>query len=88
VAGSVNLDSLKTSAASRQGDVTYGGGWQEAQISAVVGTGDVNGDRVPDIYARVKSNGSVRIYHMKSGTSGHTFATALTGDYSAARAFS
>lgn len=63
VAGSVNLDSLKTAAASRSGDVTYGTSWTEANVSRVFGTPDVNGDRIPDLWVQSSTTGQISVYH-------------------------
>ncbi|MFL1897610.1 DNRLRE domain-containing protein [Streptomyces tauricus] len=61
--GGVNLDSLKSGAASSGGaDLEYGAtGWSSTSIPQLIGTPDVNGDAIPDIWT-VRSDGSVRFY--------------------------
>ncbi|WP_075661179.1 DNRLRE domain-containing protein [Streptomyces acidiscabies] len=63
VAGSVALDSLKTAAASLNGDVAYGTSWTEANVSTALGIPDVNKDGVPDIWARFGADGQVKVYY-------------------------
>ncbi|RSM58273.1 hypothetical protein DMB66_30205 [Actinoplanes sp. ATCC 53533] len=79
VAGSVNLDSLKTAAASRSGDVQFGTGWSATGVLAVIGVPDTNGDRVPDMWAVAGSDGSTRIYHSTT-TFGGPATVVLTTD--------
>ncbi|GAA3342280.1 VCBS repeat-containing protein [Amorphoplanes nipponensis] len=86
VAGSVNLDSLKTAAASRAGDVQYGTGWGAANIYAVIGIPDVNGDRVPDMWAVSGVDGTTRIYHATT-TYGGAQKTVLSVDWRGIKAF-
>ncbi|MEU9185130.1 DNRLRE domain-containing protein [Streptomyces sp. NPDC048484] len=61
--GGVNMDSLKSGAASSGGaDTEYGAaGWSSANIPQLIGTPDTNGDSIPDIWT-VRSDGSVRFY--------------------------
>lgn len=63
VAGSVDLESLKLAANSREGDVQYGSSWTEAAITAVVAIPDVNGDQIPDLWARFGADGQTRLYY-------------------------
>jgi hypothetical protein len=79
VAGSVSLDSLKTAAASRSGDVTYGNSWTATNISAVIGIPDVNADRVPDLWARDGTTGQIWVYH-PSTTNTNARKTAVISD--------
>ncbi|MGC4814282.1 DNRLRE domain-containing protein [Micromonospora sp. DT228] len=55
--GSVALDSLKTPGGSRSGDIVYALGWTDTAITALIGIPDINGDRVPDFWARYGSGG-------------------------------
>lgn len=48
---------------SQNGDVRYGTSWTEANVNAVIGIPDVNGDSVPDLWARLGKDGMMRIYH-------------------------
>jgi hypothetical protein len=86
VAGSVNLDSLKSAAASRSGDVQYGSGWSASGIYAVIGIPDVNGDRVPDMWAVAGADGTTRIYHATT-TYGGSQKTVLSVDWRSIKAF-
>lgn len=86
VPGSVDLNSLKTAGASREGDVQYGTGWTETQMTAVIGIPDVNGDRVPDLWARSGTDGKIRIYH-PSTTSTNAPVETLSSDWSSVKAF-
>lgn len=70
VAGSVDLNSLKTAAASRNGDVSYGTGWSAAAVPLVVGMPDFNGDGIPDMWARWASDGQLRVYHPSTTNAG------------------
>ncbi|WP_461711609.1 DNRLRE domain-containing protein [Streptomyces sp. DSM 41013] len=59
----VDLNSLASGANSAGGvDIAYsGGGWSRASIPHILGTPDVTGDSVPDVWT-VRADGSVRIY--------------------------
>ncbi|MBO7936182.1 DNRLRE domain-containing protein [Streptomyces antibioticus] len=61
--GGVTLTSLASAANSSGGvDIEYGAaGWGSASIPHLIGTPDVNGDSVPDIWT-VRSDGAVRFY--------------------------
>ncbi len=61
--GGANLTSLAAEANSAGGvDTEYGAsGWGSAGIPHLIGTPDVNGDAIPDIWT-VRSDGSVRFY--------------------------
>ncbi|MEV6654032.1 DNRLRE domain-containing protein [Streptomyces sp. NPDC051219] len=64
-AGGVDLDSLASAAASASPDgvdITYGAsGWQRSNIRLFLGTPDVNGDNIPDIWT-LRADGAVRFY--------------------------
>ncbi len=60
--GGTSLTSLATAAGSLTGvDTEYGTGWTLTGLPLVLGTPDVNGDRIPDIWALL-SDGRVRVY--------------------------
>ncbi|MGA5799157.1 hypothetical protein ACPC27_33750 [Streptomyces cellulosae] len=63
----VDLNSLASGANSAGGkDITYGSsGWSRASIPHIIGTPDVTGDSVPDIWT-VRADGSVRLYTGKT----------------------
>jgi hypothetical protein len=69
-AGSVNLHSLKQAANSRDGDVSYGTGWSEAAVSAVIAIPDVNGDQVPELWSRSGADGQIRINYPSTTAAG------------------
>jgi len=85
--GSVNLDSLKTAANSRDGDVQYGTNWTEANISAVIGIPDVNGDRVPDLWARLASTGQIRLYHPSTTDTNAPVKVVIEEDWGGVKTF-
>ncbi|KAB1938169.1 VCBS repeat-containing protein [Micromonospora sp. ALFpr18c] len=85
--GSVNLDSLKSAAASRSGDVSYGTGWSEANISAMISIPDVNGDRVPDFWTRSGTDGMMRIYHPSTTNTGGPVKVVLGDDWRGVKSF-
>ncbi|MFI1188671.1 DNRLRE domain-containing protein [Streptomyces californicus] len=85
--GSVNLVSLTTAANSRDGDVPYGTSWTEAKVSAVIGVPDLNGDRIPDMWARFTADGLIRLYHPSKTDTGPAVKTVLSTDWSAYMAF-
>ncbi|MFJ8189394.1 FG-GAP repeat domain-containing protein [Streptomyces sp. NPDC096094] len=64
----VDLNSLASGADSAAGaDIAYsGGGWSRASIPHIIGTPDVTGDSVPDVWT-VRADGSVRIYAGDTG---------------------
>ncbi|MFJ5137587.1 DNRLRE domain-containing protein [Streptomyces sp. NPDC088707] len=59
----VAFSSLATAAASKDGiDTVYGSaGWSSTSIPRLIGTPDVTGDGIPDVWT-VPANGSVRLY--------------------------
>lgn len=87
VAGSVDLNSLMTSAKSRQGDVQYGTGWTAANVSIALGIPDVNGDKFPDIWTRVTATGYVNIYNPDADNTNAAVKTVLHVDWRAVKAF-
>ncbi|MDV9187495.1 hypothetical protein R6L23_04540 [Streptomyces sp. SR27] len=93
VAGSVSLASLMTSAASRQGDVSYGTGWTQTNVSAVIGIPDVSralaveSDGVPDLWTRDGATGNMKLYYPSTTNTGAAFKTVLSIDWRSVRAF-
>jgi hypothetical protein len=87
VAGSVNLDSLKSAAAARQGDVQYGTGWSAKAISAVVGIPDVNGNRIPDMWVRSATDGQIRVYHPSATNTGGPVKAVITANWATVKGF-
>ncbi|MEV5212028.1 DNRLRE domain-containing protein [Micromonospora sp. NPDC053740] len=85
--GSVNLDSLKSAAGSRSGDVSYGTGWSEANISAMISIPDVSGDRVPDFWTRSGTDGMMRIYHPSTTSTGGQVKVVLGDDWRGVKSF-
>ncbi|MGA4726596.1 DNRLRE domain-containing protein [Micromonospora taraxaci] len=85
--GSVNLDSLKTAAGSRSGDVSYGTGWSEANISAIISIPDVSGDRIPDFWTRSGTDGMMRIYHPSKTDTGGPVKVVLGDDWRGVKSF-
>ncbi|GAB3150433.1 VCBS repeat-containing protein [Micromonospora sonneratiae] len=86
-AGSVDLNSLKSAATSRNGDVSYGTDWTEAKVNAIVSIPDVNGDRVPDLWARSGEDGRVRVYYPSATNVGAPVKVVLSTDLTAVKAF-
>ncbi|GAB2940290.1 VCBS repeat-containing protein [Micromonospora polyrhachis] len=87
VAGSVDLNSLKTAANSRSGDVSYGTDWTEAKASAIVSIPDVNGDRIPDLWVRSGEDGRVRVYHPSTTNVGAPVKIVLSTNLTTIKAF-
>ncbi len=87
VAGSVNLHPLKQAVNSRDGDVSYGTGWTEAAMSAVVAIPDVTGDQVPDLWVRDGSDGQIRVYHPSKTSAGSAVKVVLGSDWSGMKSF-
>ncbi|MBN1174579.1 MAG: hypothetical protein JXA67_20605 [Micromonosporaceae bacterium] len=87
VAGSADLASIKLAGNSREGDVKVGTGWTPTATTAAIGIPDVNGDRIPDLWARSGTDGQVRVYHPTSTAVGDPVTTAITTDWSNVRAF-
>ncbi|MEX0172437.1 FG-GAP repeat domain-containing protein [Streptomyces sp. LMG1-1-1.1] len=93
VTGSVTLASLMTSAASRQGDVSYGTGWTQANVSAVIGIPDVSrsldveSNGVPDLWTRDGATGNMKVYYPSTTNTKAAFKTVLSIDWRSVRAF-
>ncbi|MFI1979499.1 FG-GAP-like repeat-containing protein [Streptomyces wedmorensis] len=93
VAGSVSLASLMTSAASRQGDVSYGTGWTQTNVSAVIGIPDVSraldvdSDGVPDLWTRDGATGNMKLYYPTTANTRAALKTVLSIDWRSVKAF-
>jgi hypothetical protein len=87
VPSSVDLHSLKQAANSRDGDVSYGTGWTEAAMSAVVAIPDVNGNEVPELWVRYGSDGQIRVYHPSETSAGSALKVVLGSDWSGMKSF-
>jgi hypothetical protein len=86
--GSVELASLTTVAASRNGDVLYGTGWAQSQAPALIGVPDLNGDRVPDMWARSGTDGKTSVHHPSTTSAGPPTPDVILGtDWSAIKSF-
>lgn len=72
---------------SHNGDVSYGTGWTEAAVSAVVSIPDVSGDGVPDLWARSGTDGMMRIYHPSKTAVGNPVKVVLGDDWRWVKAF-
>ncbi|MEV7280369.1 DNRLRE domain-containing protein [Streptomyces sp. NPDC093111] len=86
VAGSVDINSLMLSASSLNGDQTYGTNWTEAHVTAIVGIPDVNGDRIPDLWARFE-DGQMRVYYPSSTNTNGAVKVVLSVDWNAIKSF-
>ncbi|MFI5620299.1 DNRLRE domain-containing protein [Streptomyces sp. NPDC051567] len=85
--GSTDLLSIATAGASRdKADVNYGAGWTKASIPLVISTPDVNGDRIPDLWAK-GSNGYTWIYHPGAKDTGVAVQAVLGTEWSGIKAF-
>ncbi|MCN0179071.1 DNRLRE domain-containing protein [Salinispora arenicola] len=87
VTGSVDLDSIKLAANSREGDVSYGVSWTETNVNAVIGIPDVNGNGVPDLWARFGQDGMMRIYHPSTINTHGPVKIVLGDDWNGVKAF-
>ncbi|MET9436670.1 DNRLRE domain-containing protein [Streptomyces sp. NPDC006551] len=87
VAGSVNLDSLKLAANSLNGDVTFGTNWTAANVSTAIGIPDVNGDGIPDIWARFASDGHISVYHPSTTNTNGPVKTVLSVNWNGIKSF-
>ncbi|MER7332468.1 MULTISPECIES: DNRLRE domain-containing protein [unclassified Micromonospora] len=85
--GSVDLNSLKQAVNSRNGDVSYGTAWTEANMSAVVSIPDVSGDGVPDLWARSGTDGMMRVYHPLKTNVGNPVKVVLGDDWRGVKSF-
>ncbi|MFD0355357.1 hypothetical protein ACFVHW_16725 [Streptomyces sp. NPDC127110] len=85
--GSTDLLSAATAGAScGKTDVVYGAGWIPANIPLAVSTPHVNGDRIPDIWAK-GSNGYIWVSHPSSKGSGGAVQAVLGKECSGIKAF-
>ncbi|MFB7599143.1 DNRLRE domain-containing protein [Streptomyces sp. NPDC056160] len=88
VAGSVSLDSLKLAANSLTGkDEPYGTSWTETNVPTAIGIPDVNDDGIPDIWARLASDGATRIYHPSRTNTNAPVRIVLTVNWNTVKAF-
>ncbi|MFF0964760.1 DNRLRE domain-containing protein [Streptomyces sp. NPDC003703] len=88
VAGSVDLTSLKLAANSLTGkDEPYGTDWTEAKVPTAIGIPDVNGDGIPDIWARFSSDGATRIYHPSRTNTNPAVRIVLSVNWNTVKAF-
>lgn len=87
VSGSVDLVSLKHAADSLNGDVGYGTNWSEANVATALGIPDVSGDGIPDIWARLRSDGATRIYNPSRTSTGAAVKVVLNVDWNQIKAF-
>lgn len=88
VAGSVDLNSLTLAANSLNGDVEYGTAWTEANVSTAIGIPDVNGDSIPDIWARSGVDGQMRVYYPSQTNTNAPAKNVLTVDWRSMRSMS
>jgi hypothetical protein len=88
VAGSVDLNSIKVAANSREGvDTSYGTNWTTANISAVIGIPDVNGDRIPDLWVRFAADGHISVYHPSTTNTNGPVKTVLSVNWNGIKSF-
>ncbi|MBB2947665.1 hypothetical protein FB565_007436 [Actinoplanes lutulentus] len=88
VAGSVSLDSIKIAANSKAGaDTSYGTGWTNTGVTAVVGIPDVNGDKIPDLWARSGTDGQIRVYYCSTTNTNAAAKNVMSADWSTVKAF-
>ncbi|MCH0563131.1 DNRLRE domain-containing protein [Streptomyces sp. MUM 2J] len=85
--GSVDLGSLKDGASSLNGDVVYGSGWTASYVTAAVGIPDVNGDGIPDMWARFGNDGKMRVYYPSRTNTNGPVKIVLSVDWSTVKAF-
>ncbi|ATW50681.1 hypothetical protein ACWGJT_00915 [Streptomyces xantholiticus] len=86
--GSVELESLATAAATRDGEVPYGTGWTQSQVSALIGVPDVNGHRLPDMWARSGTDGETSVYHPSKTSAGPPSVNVVLGtDWRSVKSF-
>ncbi|WP_405649147.1 FG-GAP-like repeat-containing protein [Streptomyces sp. NBC_00019] len=80
--GGVDLNSLASAAASATGlDSEYAAtGWYRSDVRLMRGTPDVNGDKIPDIWA-LMSDGSVRFYPGGKTSTGTPTTAISTGGW-------
>ncbi|MDX6330270.1 MAG: hypothetical protein QOI83_2653, partial [Streptomycetaceae bacterium] len=75
----VDLGSLATgSASANKADSVYSdSGWDAGTVSRTLGTPDVTGDGIPDLWAQMTSDGSVRLYTGGKATLSTTYTTVI-----------
>ncbi|MEU6138799.1 hypothetical protein ABZ848_00380 [Streptomyces sp. NPDC047081] len=80
--GGVDLNSLGSAAASAGGsDAEYAAsGWYRSDVRLMRGTPDVNGDKIPDIWA-LMADGSVRFYPGGKSSMGAPTTVISTGNW-------
>ncbi|WP_030419784.1 hypothetical protein VM636_20865 [Streptomyces sp. SCSIO 75703] len=64
----------------------YGTNWKESVISTALGIPDVNGDGIPDIWARYAADGQMRIYQPSRTEAKAPVKIVLTVDWRSVRA--
>ncbi|MGW8364182.1 hypothetical protein ACWGK1_26875 [Streptomyces wedmorensis] len=80
-------------AASRQGDVSYGTGWTQTNVSAVIGIPDVSraldvdSDGVPDLWTRDGATGNMKLYYPTTTNTRAALKTVLSIDWRSVKAF-
>ncbi|MFE5088092.1 DNRLRE domain-containing protein [Streptomyces mirabilis] len=88
VSGSVDLESLKAAADSLTGaDEPYGTGWTDANVPTAIGIPDVNKDGIPDIWARLASDGYTRIYNPSRTNTNAAVKVVLSVNWNTVKAF-
>ncbi|MFI5862382.1 hypothetical protein [Streptomyces sp. NPDC051546] len=88
VAGSVDINSLKVAANSREGvDTAYGTSWTTTNISAIVAIPDVNGDRIPDLWVRYADTGNIKLYYPSTTNTNAAVKTVLAVDWRGIKSF-
>ncbi|MFJ9576875.1 hypothetical protein ACIRQF_10905 [Streptomyces sp. NPDC101191] len=88
VAGSVDLNSIKVAANSREGvDTSYGSNWTTTNITAVIGIPDVNGDKIPDLWVRYGSDGTMKVYYPSATNTNAAAKTVLSSNWAAIKSF-
>ncbi|MEU8616997.1 DNRLRE domain-containing protein [Streptomyces sp. NPDC048623] len=87
VSGSVDLESIKLAANAVDGDVAFGTGWTETNISAAIGIPDVNKDGIPDIWARDGATGTMKLYYPSTTNTNSPVKTVLSTDWTTVKAF-
>ncbi len=87
ISGSVDLDSLKLAANALNGDVAYGTSWTDTNVPTALGIPDVSGDGIPDIWARLRTDGATRIYNPSRTNTGSPVKVVLSVDWNQVKAF-
>lgn len=86
-AGSVDLNSLMLAANAVNGDEAFGTSWTEANVNAAIGVPDINGDGVPDIWARFASDGHMSVYHPSTTNTNAPVKTVIGSGWNEKLAF-